>query len=430
MAPCTHRRNRAGRAPWPEVAIAESDSERLAEGTPPIAVVAIDLRSPASTDANVRAIAAAIRAERGPIDLRIRYVGWSAGEPALFDGDDSPPPEGQRGLPVSLAVGGIGGGASASRALLQQGAALGAAAVAFVAGEHPGLPPGWTTGLLRPAVAEGFDFVSVTYDRHPLDGALNTGVIYPFTRALYGVALRQPLGGEVALSMRYGARLLEDPDWRRDPAAAGGDAWLVGKALTGGARVCQAHLGHWPRPAMDRSDPSEVLARVLGLVFGEAERHPDRWQRVTGSRRVEIFGDPALPDGPAPQPDVPRLVEAFRLGLRELAPLWHPVLPPGTLFDLERAAMRAPRDFRIEDRLWARVVFDFAVAHSVRSVEPQQLLRSMTPLYLGWVGSFANELEGLDAAAAERRVEGLCAAFEAEKRYLVKRWRWPETFAP
>ncbi len=406
------------------------DSAAATAVAAPIAVVAIDLRSPAATDANVRAIAAAVRGERGPVDLRLRFVSWGAGVPVLLDGDEAPPPDGQRGLPVSLAVGGIGGGASASRLLLAEGAARDAAAVAFVAGEHEGLPAGWTRGLLRPILAEGFDFVSVTYDRHPLDGALNTGVVYPFTRALYGVALRQPLGGEVALSMRFGARLLDDPDWRRDPGAAGGDAWLVGKALSSGARVCQAHLGHWPRPNLDRTDPSEVLARVLGLVFAEAERQPAFWQRIAAPRRVPVFGSPARPEGPSPQPDVGKLVEAFRLGLRELVPIWHQVLPPGTLFQLQRSGALPATAFRIEDRLWARVVFDFAVAHSVRSVERQQLLRSMTPLYLGWVGSFASELHGLDPVAAEERVERLCRAFEAEKRYLVGRFRWPETFAP
>jgi hypothetical protein len=392
-----------------------------AEGGAPIAIVAIDLRSPAASDAGVRAIAAAVRGDRGPVDLRVRFVGWSAGEPALLDGDVAPPPDGTRGLPVSLAIGGIAGSASASRLLLAEGAARGAAAVAFVAGEHDGLPAGWARGLLEPVLSGGFDFVSVTYDRHPLDGALNTGVVYPFVRALHGVALRQPLGGEVALSMRLGARLLEDGDWRRDPGAAGGDAWLLGKALSSGARVCQAHLGHWPRPVLDRADPSEVLARVLGLVFVEAERDPARWQRVTTPRPVPSFGEAVTPEG---------LVEAFRLGLRELAPLWHQVLPPGSLFELERAGALGAEDFRLDDRLWARVVFDFAVAHSVRALERQQLLRSMTPLYLGWVAAFANALRGLDAGAAEERVERLCRAFEAEKRYLVQRWRWPETFAP
>jgi hypothetical protein len=59
-----------------------------------------------------------------------------------------------------------------------------------------------------------------------------------------------------------------------------------------------------------------------------------------------------------------------------------------------------------------------------------QLLRSMTPLYLGWVASWVNELRPLDTAAAEERVERLCEAYEAEKPYLISRWRWPDRFSP
>jgi hypothetical protein len=33
-----------------------------------------------------------------------------------------------------------------------------------------------------------------------------------------------------------------------------------------------------------------------------------------------------------------------------------------------------------------------------------------------------------DAAAGDARLERLCLAFEAEKPYLIARWRWPERF--
>jgi hypothetical protein len=59
-----------------------------------------------------------------------------------------------------------------------------------------------------------------------------------------------------------------------------------------------------------------------------------------------------------------------------------------------------------------------------------QLLRSMTPLYLGWVASWVNEVRALEAPLAEERLERLCEAFEAEKPYLISRWRWPDRFTP
>jgi hypothetical protein len=54
----------------------------------------------------------------------------------------------------------------------------------------------------------------------------------------------------------------------------------------------------------------------------------------------------------------------------------------------------------------------------------------MTPLYLGWLASYALEMQNAAADAAEQRLERLCQAFEAARPYLVSRWRWPDRFNP
>ena len=82
------------------------------------------------------------------------------------------------------------------------------------------------------------------------------------------------------------------------------------------------------------------------------------------------------------------------------------------------------------DELWARSVYDFALAHRLRTISRDHLLRAVTPLYLGWVASYALEMENASARAAEQRFERLGQAFEANKGYLVSRWRWPDRFNP
>jgi hypothetical protein len=106
------------------------------------------------------------------------------------------------------------------------------------------------------------------------------------------------------------------------------------------------------------------------------------------------------------------------------------VLPPATLFALHRCAAAPAGGLRLDDALWARIVYDFAVAHSIRTVERSQLLRSMTPLYLGWVAGFVADVREADGPTVEARVEALCLAFEREKSYAVARWRWPDGFNP
>ena len=82
------------------------------------------------------------------------------------------------------------------------------------------------------------------------------------------------------------------------------------------------------------------------------------------------------------------------------------------------------------DELWARIVYDFALAHRLRTINRDHLLKSMTPLYLAWVASYAQELSTVGEAAAEQRLERLSIAYESGKSYLVSRWRWPDRFNP
>ena len=75
------------------------------------------------------------------------------------------------------------------------------------------------------------------------------------------------------------------------------------------------------------------------------------------------------------------------------------VLPPQSLLAVKRLA-RVPEDaFAVDDGLWARIVYDFAVAYHLASMERSMLLRSMTPLYLGWVAGFVREVRELITTA-------------------------------
>jgi len=339
---------------------------------------------------------------------------------------------GDPGAEAALATAAADPGAASRRvlaALLREADRRAAVAVRAWAGERdPG--GGWLATLVAPILEQGYEVAFPTYRRARLDGMLNTAVVYPLTRALHGVRLRQATGREGALAPGLVRRLLADPDWQRDPAHAGSDAWLVAKVLAGRTRACQAWLGAWPEDPRTPENASQALARVVGAVFVEMERHAPRWQRVEGSQPIPTFGEPGAATEDAASADVTDMVSAFKLGLRELEDLWGRVLPPATLLALRRAAAAPPESLRVDDALWARVVYDFAVAHYLRTMERQQLLRSMTPLYLGWVAGFVNDVRTLDAAATEARVERLCAAFEREKRYAIARWRWPDEFNP
>ncbi len=319
-------------------------------------------------------------------------------------------------------------GQSAIEATLRAAESFDAAACALVAADGEERPIDGARQLLAPILEEGCDLVCPCYALHRFEGVLTTGIVYPLTRAVFGKRLRQPMGDEMAVSRSLASYLLGEA-WHADAAHAGDRLWLVTAALCRDARACQAQLASRPRLAPE-ADLAASLAQVVGLLFHEMRLHAPVWQRIKGSRAVKTYGDAAPPIGDGRQPQVAAMLSAFQLGFQELGLLWGAVLSPQTLLALKRLSKAPEESFALDDALWARVVYDFAVGYHLARMDRALLLRSMTPLYLGWAAGFVREVRALDAAAVEARVERLCRAFEASKPYLISRWRWPDRFNP
>ena len=319
---------------------------------------------------------------------------------------------------------------AALHALLDVALSVGAPACALLEPMPRPADPGWLRSVLEPILEGDADLVAPSYARARFDGVLVSGLVYPLTRALFGQRIRQPLGRELAMSRRLADHLARDDEWRTDPAHAGADLWVITKALVRECRCAQVFLGPRPVPRPQPPDVSDALAAVVGTVFHEMALHAPRWMKVRGSCPVATTGDEHLPEDGAHPPATAPLVAAFGLGAQDLRRVWGPVLPPQALYALQRLPREPPEAFRVPDRLWARIVYDFAVGWRVKAVDRPQLLRSMTPLYLGWVASYVNEVATLEPARAAERIEQLCEAFEVEKPYLISRWRWPDRFAP
>ena len=321
---------------------------------------------------------------------------------------------------------------AALRAILGEAGKLGTGCAVLDA-EAGSLPSGWIERLARPVLADQMDFVAPCYLRHPLDGTITSGIAFPLQRALYGKGLRFPLATDFACSGRFISALLEAGEWPAELSRVGSEAWLVTRAVTGDFRICQALLGAKDTTGAEGgSDLGLVLPRILGALFLEMERHVAAWQKVRGAAPVPVCGGGALPSG-EPKPvgvDVKRALDSYRLGQRNLLEVWRLVLSPAALLELAKLAQRTDQEFRFPDTLWARTVYDFALAHHFRVMNRDHLLAAFVPLYLGWLGSFAGELGDADPARTEPRIEELCLRYESEKPYLISRWRWPDRFNP
>lgn len=302
------------------------------------------------------------------------------------------------------------------------------ACVVIDAGVHT-IRPEWIERLGGPILSHDFDFVLSHYGRPSHKGALTKGLVYPLVRALYGKRLRQPAAAEFACSARLLRHFLDEDLWESEAAQIGIDLWLTTSAASADFRLGEVALGPRSARADDGLDLATTVTQVVGSLFTDLEGRAQQWQRIRGSIPVQQFGQPLSTAGSEKASvDVERFIDSYRLGYRELRNIWTWVLPPRTIVELGSLVNRASPEFAFDDDLWARVVYDFAIGYRLRVLARDHLLRSLVPLYLGWLASFILQVRGCPSAVVDERVERLAVAFEAQKPYLIARWRWPERF--
>jgi hypothetical protein len=277
------------------------------------------------------------------------------------------------------------------------------------------------------AVQSGsIDLALPFYDLPPHAGLVNSAILYPLTRALYATRAHFPLAIDLGLSLRMAEKL----------AAAGqrlvglgqDDAlvWPTSEAVVAGFTIEQCEVGERALPQPSDPDIRAILGHVTGSLFSDVEAKAAFWQRA---RRLPP------PRSSVPQrhsveghPDIMPMIEGFRLAYSNLLEIWSLVLPPNTLLGLKRLSTVDPASFRMPENLWARIVYDFLIAYRLRTINRGHLLGALIPLYLAWVAGHINiTASGGDS---ERHVEAVAAAFDADKPYLVSRWRWPDRFNP
>jgi len=327
----------------------------------------------------------------------------------------------------------VQGISAAFRSLFAATEKLGARGCCLVASEMENATPDWVCRLLDPLLESEMDLVVPYYTPHKWQGLLNNSILYPLIRSLYGKRIHNPLGPDVGVSRRLAQKLAG--------ATRNGNAGfeqvhplasLTPVSVCENLQICQVRVGSRVYPPTDWINLSSLVAQVLGPIFLEMERGAPCWQRTRGSVSVPARGEarPVSEETDAADINVGRMLETFQLGVRDLQEIWSLVLPPATLFELRKISRLTSDKFTMPDELWARIVYDFALAHRLRTINRDHLLRSMTPLYLAWVGSYTRELQAAGGAAVEQRIERLALAYEAAKPYLISRWRWPDRFNP
>lgn len=245
---------------------------------------------------------------------------------------------------------------TALRTIMAAAELLRAKACAEISPESTTIKPDWLPALLRPIYNEDFDLVLPTYARHKFDGLLLTNLLYPMTRALYGLRIREPYASEFAFSGRLGSQFLAQNSWNDEPARAGCEVRFTIAAIAGGCRICQSFLGIKPHVERHAADLVPALRQTIGVLFSSMESNFSLWSSKTGSQPVPTTGAEQQFTLDPLRVNRKRLREMFAGGVAELQSIFQSILSPTTLAELQRIARLGESEFHYPAELWARTV--------------------------------------------------------------------------
>jgi glycosyltransferase involved in cell wall biosynthesis len=318
---------------------------------------------------------------------------------------------------------GPAGKGSAFRSLFEAAKRLKVKACTVVDSDLRSITSDWVKYLLEPILEKDYQFVSPVYSRYKYDGTITNNIVYNLTRALYGLRIRQPIGGDFAFVGELAAYYTEQEVWDTDVARYGIDVWMTTNAITNNFKICQSNLGV---KIHDAKDPAESLGpmfrQVVHTLFVLMEQHEAVWKAVKGSRTVPLFG---LQEFKEPEPikvDLDRLVTEYKTGFRQFKGLYQDIFFPDCFEELKRCAGEAKTKFVMPVTTWVQVLYETAATFHHWTHNRTQLVNLVTPLYLGRVASFINQTKKMSSSQAEEVVEEQAQIFEDHKDYLLQVW--------
>jgi glucosylglycerate synthase len=326
---------------------------------------------------------------------------------------------------ITFTYQGLSGKGTAVRALFEVARELKVKAMVMVDSDLRSIAPEWIELLAGPILKGGYDFVAPLYARYKYDGTITNNIAYPLTRALYGARIRQPIGGEFAISGDLVQRYLELDSFDDLTARFGIDIWMTHSAINEGFAVCQTRLGAKIHDAKDpASDLGPMFRQVVGTLFSLAGRYQGRWLRVRGSHPIPDYGFERVIAPELVNVNHEKLIDNFETARLSQRAAWEPFLAEEQLERvLSLDVPPEPTAFHFPAELWIRCLYDALVAYHRPGIDREALLAALTPLYFGRTAGFIAETIEMTTDQAERVIDAQAREFEELKPYLVARWR-------
>ena len=294
-----------------------------------------------------------------------------------------------------------------------------AKSVILIDGDLLSVKPGWIETIANPIIYGRADLTVPYYIRDKYDAVITNNLVYPFTRALYGIDIRQPIAGEYGLSKNLYELLRKHPLF---PPNFGVDIFILTVAAAEGMYAKESLFSLKIHESTTRYlEPEKFLIpmfrKVTGSMFDLAKYYENYWKshrrRFNTKYYRECFSQKPIPV----HIDISELENNFIKDFKSTESLMKKYLPESIAKDLEKIVKNKNS---LDPELWAEIVYNYASAWKNINIESEKdkLLDSLKILWIGRFVSYAKEVKEMNINEAEIVIQKQAEIFEEKFDYL------------
>jgi hypothetical protein len=294
-----------------------------------------------------------------------------------------------------------------------------AKSVILIDGDLLSVKPGWIESIVNPIIYGRADLTVPYYIRDKYDGVITNNLVYPFTRALYGIDIRQPIAGEYALSKNLYELLRKHPLF---PPDFGVDIFILTVAAAERMYAKESLFSLKIHESTTRYlEPEKFLIpmfrKVTGSMFDLAKYYENYWishRRLFNTKYYrECFSQKPIPV----HINISEMEKNFIKEFKSSKNMMKKYLPESILEDLEKILKNKNS---IDPELWAEIVYNYASAwrNIINESEKNKILDYLRILWIGRFVSYAKEVKNMDIHEAEIVIQKQAEVFEEKFNYL------------
>jgi glycosyltransferase involved in cell wall biosynthesis len=265
------------------------------------------------------------------------------------------------------------------------------------------------------AIKEGYDYATPLYSRHKYDGTITNNLCLPIVYGLFCKNLRQPIGGDFAMSGRLVKYLMQECSWQKTTKEYGIDIFMTTNAICGDFKICKVGLGaKIHKPSAPKLGP--MFVQVVDTLFTVVLNNIDKWKDRNSIEELKLFGLKELGEPQDLTMDVAAIKEKSSKGFYNYREILKTELPLDIFETVEK--MISADKYEIEKDLWVKIVYNMIAAYG-RTKDTASLTEGFRGLYFGRAASFMDKTWKWSNKEAEKEILEQAKLFHKERGRLI-----------